>query len=361
VTTAPKEQTDLALFVFGAGATRGASFVDPTKDPCLPPLDSDFFTQLQRVQNQKHQSLIKQVTQDVVELFGVNFSVTVETVFTTLENTIRMLETTGENRDFRRSELQEKRSRLEQAIAVAFEDSLAEKAAGHSSLTPRPCDYHSRFVSDLLQAGDDIISFNYDCLLDFALRDRGSGKWHPRYGYGFKLGARGKLLTGDQFWRPTTPPPPGNDNTVHLYKLHGSLHFQISGPDDNPCIYLKQRPYTKQKGNLKFSIIPPEWHKAYDKSAYANLWKRAASAIHENKEFVFIGYSLPLTDSHATALFLTSVPKTSIKSLVLVNPDPEARRRIRTVVQRGLRKNTRVVSFNKLEEFVAAKRSLWGR
>ena len=41
----------MALFVLGAGATRGASFVDPVKNPCLPPLDLDFYAQLQRIAN----------------------------------------------------------------------------------------------------------------------------------------------------------------------------------------------------------------------------------------------------------------------------------------------------------------------
>ena len=89
----------MTLFVFGAGATRGASFVNPARDPCLPPLDADFFTHLQRVQNPKHQPLIQEVMHDVVELFGQNFEVTMETVFSTLEHTIRMLSTTGDNRD----------------------------------------------------------------------------------------------------------------------------------------------------------------------------------------------------------------------------------------------------------------------
>ena len=38
----------MTLFVLGAGATRGCSFVSSQEDPCLPPLDGDFFMQLQR-------------------------------------------------------------------------------------------------------------------------------------------------------------------------------------------------------------------------------------------------------------------------------------------------------------------------
>ncbi len=348
----------MALFVFGAGATRGCSFVDPKTDPCLPPLDRDFFTQLQRVRNTKHKTLISQFLQDVVEVFGANFDVTVETVFTTLEHTIRMLNVTGENRAFKKQELQEKRVRLEQAIAVVLEDSLMEKdSEGHSKLTQRKCDYHDAFVAKILQARDDIITFNYDCVLDFSLKDCGSSKWNPRYAYCFDLGSRGHRLEGDNFWEPQVKAE--QDGTVHLLKLHGSLHFIVSGPDDKPKVKLKQRPYTKQNGNLQFTIIPPEWHKAYDKGVFAKLWKHAADAIHGAKHIVVIGYSLPETDLHSTALFRTSLLLRKLKSLVVVNPDRHTRKRIRTVLQRGLSKDTKVLSFERFEHFLSCDRQVW--
>ena len=68
----------MALFVLGAGATRGASFVDPVKNPCLPPLDADFYAQLQRIRNPKHKPTVQQVIQDTVDLFGVNFRVSMD-------------------------------------------------------------------------------------------------------------------------------------------------------------------------------------------------------------------------------------------------------------------------------------------
>jgi hypothetical protein len=62
---------------------------------------------------------------------------------------------------------------------------------------------------------------------------------------------------------------------------------------------------------------------------------------------------------HSTALFRTSVKRESLQSLVVVNPDPEARRRTRDVVQRGLQSTTKVLSFSSFEEFVATPRTLW--
>jgi hypothetical protein len=182
----------MALFFFGAGATRGASFVEPTKKPCLPPLDSDFCAQLQRIQNAKHQQTIQQVIQDTVELFGVNFQVTMEAVFTTLEHTARMIDTTGENRDFKRSALDVKKERLKQAIAATLEESLCN--GGQQVGTE--CEHHKELV-DAMKPGDEIISFNYDCLVDETLRKYGAGKWNVRYGYGFNLGKRGSNLSGE--------------------------------------------------------------------------------------------------------------------------------------------------------------------
>lgn len=348
----------MTLFVLGAGATRGAAFVDPLKNPCQPPLDADFFTQLQRVRNSKHSALIKKVLQDVTRLFGFNFQVTLEAAFTTYENTIRMLEVTGENRDFRRVELKEMRDRLRQAIAVVFEESLTESSgSGESKLVPRSCEDHEKFVSKILKPADDIISFNYDCLIDYSLKNAGNGVWNPRYGYGFYLGSGGMKLTGDSHWCPKSPA--SKAQSIRLHKLHGSLHFQFASDDAATEVTLKERPYTKQYGNLRFSIIPPEWHKAYDRGAYSRLWKNAADALHRARNIVLIGYSLPQTDLHATALFMTSIKKGALKSLVVVNPDPVSRRRTRSVLQRGFSSDTRVLSISTFKEFVAMDRSVW--
>jgi hypothetical protein len=348
----------MALFVFGAGATRGCSFVRRDEFPCLPPLDKDFFTQLQAVSNPKHKDLVQSVIKDVIDLFGPNFDVTMETVFTTLEHTIRMLKTTGENRDFKTVDLQAKRDRLKQAIAVVLEESLTKNRAGVSSIEPQKCKYHKKFIQDILQTNDCVITFNYDCVLDFSLKQWGSNKWNAHYGYGFNLGPGGKCIKGYTFWQPNDPAT--KDNTINLFKLHGALNFIITDSKNPPHVQLKQRPYTKQGGSgLKFSIIPPEWHKEFDKGAFGTLWSRASIALNRAEHIILLGYSLPPTDLHSTALFRTSVKKGALKSLVIVNPDQDARRRSRSVFQRAMTEKTKVLSFDYFPEFLAADRSLW--
>ncbi|ACB75577.1 hypothetical protein [Opitutus terrae] len=348
----------MALFVFGAGATRGCSFVDPSTHPCIPPLDRDFFTQLQRIRGRKHQKLVSDVMGDVVRLFGTNFDVTMETVFTTVEHTRRMVKLTGGSRDFNEAELAEISSRLKQAIAAVFEESLCIQKNNRTTRRPRTCNWHRRFIQNCLRRGDVIISFNYDCILDYSLKHFGSGKWNAHKGYGFKLQPGGRGLAGESFWQPEKPTSP--DLTVKLLKLHGSLHFQIDDVDDtSSALELKERPYTRQGGDLKFSIIPPEWHKRFDKGVFAHLWKQASDSIYDAEHIVLVGYSLPPTDLHSTALFRTSVRKDRLKSLVVVNPNQEARKRARTVLQRGIAEQTRVLSFDSLGELVAADRAVW--
>jgi hypothetical protein len=340
----------MAVFVLGAGATRGASFVDPIKNACLPPLDTDFYSQLQRIRNKKHEKIIEHVIQDTVDLFGVNFNVTMETVFTTLEHILRMLQTTGESRDFKHDEISKKQLRLMQAIAATLEEALCPE--GHKSAE---CAYHAKLVQ-LLKPKDEIISFNYDCLIDETLKRSTGQIWNARYGYGFNLGRRGANLSGDGFWMPGSPA--SRSNGVRLYKLHGSLHFHQKKRDQEK-VKLKQRPYTTQFGNLRFTIIPPESNKRYEEGIFKGLWYQAGQALHRASTLVVIGYSFPISDLHATALFRVSTKREALKSLVIVNPDREARRRSRDVLRRGLSNKTKVLVFDTLKEFAAVGRALW--
>ena len=343
----------MALIVLGAGATRGASFVEESAQGgvCLPPLDSDFFTQLQRISNSKHKTTIDNVIKHAVELFGNNFSVTLETMFTTVEHTLRMVKATRGGRRFTTSDLDTMRTNLLQAIAAVLEESLTR---GDSSRDLQECKYHQRIVNKLTNS-DAIISFNYDCLIDNALKVHGDGKWDARYGYHLPLPlGRDKKSIGERWWNPDRPA--ASRESIGLLKLHGSVHFSKV---NEKLFQLKQRPYTRQKGNLRFEIIPPEWNKHFDEGVFGILWSAARDAIHAAKTIVVIGYSFPVTDLHASALFRVGVPKGKLKNVVVVNPDREARRRTLDVLRHGLSKSTRVLVFDSLREFSSVNRSLW--
>jgi len=342
----------MALIVLGAGATRGASFVDGSSG-CLPPLDGDFFTQLQRIATPKHKGTIDGVLEDVVRLFGHNFRVTLETMFTTIEHTLRVVNATKEVVGWRKSNLEAMRTRLQQAIAAVLEESLTAGGRDH-----KECSYHTTLVKLLnVQKEDAIISFNYDCLIDAMLQLHGGGKWNARYGYGLPMPkGKGSHISGEKHWTPSTIRQPTRKNTVRLLKLHGSIHFRAEAQDR---FALKERPYTRQNGNLRFEIIPPEWNKHFDEGVFRKLWNAARDDIHKASTIVVIGYSFPLTDLHTSALFRVSVGKEKLRRLVIVNPDSEARRRTRDVLMRGFGKGTRVLVFDSFKEFSRVKRSVW--
>ena len=58
-----------------------------------------------------------------------------------------------------------------------------------SSAQRFPCAYHASLVGAVAPR-DTIISFNYDCVIDHALRKGGEGKWSAQYGYCFRTLAR---------------------------------------------------------------------------------------------------------------------------------------------------------------------------
>src|SRR5262249_20651585 len=131
------------------------------------------------------------------------------------------------------SDIDAKQARLKQAIAATLEESLCD--GGQKG---KECEHHGRLVK-CLKSKDEIISFNYDCLIDESLKRVGTGLWNARYGYGFDLGKGGSNLSGDSNWMPESPAT--KRNTVKLYKLHGSLHFHNWRRQQ---IKLKQGPYT---------------------------------------------------------------------------------------------------------------------
>ena len=349
----------MTLFVIGAGATRGCSFVDVTKNPCLPPTNDDYFSQLQKISNPKNKILIKDVMKHAVNVFGVNFSVSMETVFTTYEHMLKMVDATGAESNYTTRQLREMLEKLRQSIHAVLEESLVlhDTSAG-SSRKMNICKNYDLLVSDIMRKNDAVISFNYDCVLDDSLRRKGNNKWSPRYGYAFHLGSQGALLTGDDYWKPSQAA--SKDDTIRYYKLHGSLNFHVE-QESNPKspVKLKQRPYTRQNGNPRFTIIPPEWNKSFDQGFFGSLWQKAAQEIRKHKAIVVIGYSMPPTDLHSSSLFRTSMKAKSIKSLIVVNPDQAARRRIRDTFSTGLDNESKVISCDTFREFVNIDRKVW--
>lgn len=350
------------VFILGAGATRGCSFVNQQKAAgrCLPPLDGDFFTQLQRVSSSTHEKRINDLIKGLAKWFGNNYKLSMEQVFCHFEHAEKLAAHLGKGKGSEYQELVKLKSELEQSIGLILSESLTEvKAGGKGSYKSRPCENHDRLVKELTEAGDAFINFNYDCVLDDSLMRHGSDKWNPHFGYGFKLKQRGGGLSGDEYWNKLPRNKwPDKDTTIRVHKVHGSLHFLEDTKKDE--VRLKKEPYRNPtSGKMQFAIIPPESAKAYAERRFGKIMKDAYESLRAATRIVVIGYSLPPSDQHAEALLRFGVKRRALNSLVIVNPDQAARVRLRTAFQSGLKETTRVHSFDYLSEFVQAEPCIW--
>ena len=336
--------SDPIVVVLGAGASRGASFA---KDAlCKPPTNRDFFTQLQHIESRKHQNAIARIIQDTTELFGYNFKLTLEDFFTQIEYFRKFIKRTGPRRNWSLERLEEIRENFLQGLAATLEESMTQTG----SYRTIQCDYHAALVKQLRRT-DTIISFNYDCIIDDALIGSADTKWNPRYGYRIPLREGYRLKGLGQRWTTRSSERVGRSQSITLLKLHGSLHWDVK--EEQKEIIFKERPYTKQRGSIHFTIIPPEWNKDIIKevSLFEALWDEADTRLRSAKHLIFIGYSLADTDLHALALFRIAIQEEKLKSIVIVNPDKLVRFKTRQVLLSGISDKTKVVVFDSLEEF----------
>lgn len=333
------------VVVLGAGATRGAQFVvDANPRPrCEPPLNADFFTQLQRITTARHQATIRAVVKDAVTLFGPNFSLTLEEYFTQLQAMIATAKSAkGLPAGFKEANLVARRDRLLDALSATLEES-ADVAKEKSPARRNRCEYHDNLV-EALEPQDTIISFNYDCIIDHALRSTGARKWSAQIGYNFPDYRR---VEAYHPWNADQAPATQN-MSINLLKLHGSLNWFPFPDGGKGPIKLRERPY-KQAGNKQYEIVPPEYVKRQDaQPIYTTLWSHAEMALRRAEVLAFVGFSFTPTDLDVEALFRLALisGKKKLKRVVIANPSGDHRRRIRSILAPSLRDGASVVQFD---------------
>jgi hypothetical protein len=340
-----------SVVVLGAGATRGAEFVGRNpRSPALPPLNADFFTQLQKVQAKSRQADIDAVLKDVMESFGSNFNLSLEEYFTHIEALRRggSLFLTRGSKSYSPTRMASKRRNLLDALSAVLEES-ADVTRRDSPAVRNPCRYHQQIV-EALNPPDSIISFNYDCVIDHTLRSSTRPIFSAKHGYGFPNASRIDEKSAN-VWS-TSPPAEGMNATIRLYKLHGSLNWRPLSDDRSDEIRFREKIY-KQKGQKAYEIIPPEFLKEIQREPFNTLWSRAASSFRGAQNLALIGFSFPPTDQLVEAMFRMGLEENrNLRRLVIVNPSRQDRDRIRRVCAEILkRRPVRVVQFDYLKEF----------
>jgi len=197
-------------------------------------------------------------------------------------------------------------------------------------MLPKKLNEHLNFkrmmkILELVKAGDCIITFNYDLLIEQGLFEKGI--WNPIDGYGFdKISQYEKLINKDY---PET--------TVDLIKLHGSINWlneSLFGIEDEVSILLTniddgigffnglevQSSHHQYRSRYPKNpmIIMPTFLKHFNKSYELKLINRAVESAQSSDKVYVIGYSLPPADTTANFVF-SQIAKNS--NIIVVNND----------------------------------------
>ena len=216
------------------------------------------------------------------------------------------------------------------------------------------CEYHVA-LAEWLRPGDVVLSFNYDLLIDRALKRRGDWFINDGYGLSFhKVGGRGA-------WRS----PLGTVSRVKLLKLHGSLNWlhcrdswqsnmnmdlrglpYRSAPqllyclddlyptfeEDHP-LYEWWARYEHEQDEYIFDlhslIVPPTLSKAYRsfEPLIGDIWGMAIVALLRATELYLIGYSIRPEDARCQWLLKKCAVEGKVANVNVVDPSEETLRR----------------------------------
>ena len=227
----------------------------------------------------------------------------------------------------------------------ALDDFFAVLPAMLNATTSEKCTYHARLAS-LLHAQDCVINFNYDCLMDRALRDKSNRRWDPdKGGYGFEV------VGGSTRWRRHAAGHPV-DRSIRLLKMHGSLNWRRHSASK-----VGLAADTNTVSSLKGVIIPPTWFKDLTEFPFNEIWKTARQEVRTSRIMVVVGYSVPQTDLFSRSLFKVEAgskeKREQLDLLVLVNPDERARRQFLDLIRGGVEAGTRILEYRTLQELDA--------
>lgn len=349
------------LLIFGAGASRNYTQGTHGIKELQMPLDSDFFSMAKKVILSEPNNIIYPLSldidhllRDLWELFKNKKLPSDKQLEGLLSKKARKSpnEKYSPEKDFKI--LEDKRLSLEHIMSMfyeytVFDDSHYERFQGISKNRLNTlfeiiaytimmaqkgpiCNKHLKIAKNL-NKDDIIISFNYDTILDNALR-----KTLKLTDLGYKIDFS-KVLSKNQW---ITAGPQNSD--VTLLKLHGSLNWlRCKRCRLNFLIRTKIEIKTRSEmwnylhpkcircgtDTVEIVLIPPLIGKNYHEAGLDYLWSDAYNIINRRKkdveEIIVIGYSLPKADVASTLLFRkinhSIISENSNYKLTIVNPD----------------------------------------
>jgi hypothetical protein len=274
-----------ATFVLGAGASRAVSYAGKTD--LLSPLDRDFFDLLQRLEPRDRDEVAVHWVLQQMSTLTMDYRRSLERSFYTLHlrSYLRQKLSGGAA-----SEVEEVLSNFARAVV-----GVLRKAHGVEK-----CKNHAYLLGDLGR-NDAIISFNYDLVVERALREEADALGVDFSPVIYRLGSE----TNDA---NDVPPFP------KILKLHGSVNWELHdkqfGVRTKSWDDFDSTPgYRGYSGEgTQFPIFLPFWDKQVTRIPWLALWKKAHQQLRKTKYVIVWGFSLQPTDVKARELFTISIP-----------------------------------------------------
>jgi hypothetical protein len=242
-------------------------------------------------------------------------------------------------------------------LACALQERFAE-------IRENPAHTYEEFASVIVQAGDGIITFNYDVSLERELRR--AGKWQVGDGYGFEV--------------PRLP----NKSPVKILKLHGSsnwlasLYINMAGYGQTapgyvfgprPVIshrdvvylgYTNERDISFQDGRSGYCplLVLPAASKEFFlgftgkrelSTFFDELWQQAERFLAKSDKVVICGYGMPNADKRACTLLLRAIGENSQITILSRGASEEVAQRFRN----SAHANVTVLGETSFEEWVS--------
>jgi hypothetical protein len=228
-------------------------------------------------------------------VYGPALNVGLETVF----NNLDAARTFHEEFKVTRGRVLREPRRLIDALRTVLPALLGE------SISRGACSTHAA-LAERLYVGDAVISLNYDCVMDEALRTNAGFRFDPeRRGYGVDV------ADGAELWRKSGRGKRAK-GSIELLKLHGSLNWDGS----NLPLRLRAEPYSTVADGV---IAPPLTNKPVTEPPLSELWRQARKVVGSMRRLIVIGYSMPAADGLVRALLATDLSR-RLEDIVIVDP-----------------------------------------
>jgi hypothetical protein len=154
-----------------------------------------------------------------------------------------------------------------------------------------------------------VISFNYDCLIDEALKTHGGRRWDPDSGYG-----QGLLINNSDWWKQWGGGP-DSSRPIRLLKLHGSVNWDWNGH----VINLLRKPYDRESARQRDRAASRP--QARRRGALLTHGALRAQRLRSRASYCH-RHSLPAAGHLVRALFRADVDNARLKEVIVVDPEP---------------------------------------